>query len=104
VRHNLITACRCGGMNAQEAFDHLGSLLEARLERFDELSRNLPLWESPTTVAAVDAYIEGVRNAVQANLYWSLRSDRFFGAAAEEVKKSRRVKVMVRPKYLQVGA
>jgi hypothetical protein len=52
----------------------------------------------------VDAYIEGVRNAVQANLYWSLRSDRFFGAAAEEVKKSRRVKVIVRPKYLQVGA
>jgi hypothetical protein len=90
-------------MSAQEAFDHLGSLLEARLERFDELSRSLPHWEGPTA-AAVDEYIEGVRNAVQANLYWSLRTDRFFGAAAEEVKNSRRVSVMVRPKYLQIEA
>jgi hypothetical protein len=37
-------------------------------------------------------------------LYWSLRSDRFFGAATEEVKKTRRVKVMVCPKYLQIEA
>jgi hypothetical protein len=61
-------------MSAQEAFDHLGKLLEARLERFDGLCGSLPHWNNPTA-AAVDAYVE---NAVQANLYWSLRSDRFF--------------------------
>jgi hypothetical protein len=90
-------------MSAQEAFDHLGKLLEARLERFDGLCGSLPHWDSPTD-EAVDAYVEGVLNAVQANLYWSLRSDRFFGAATEEVKKTRRVRVMVCPKYLQIEA
>jgi hypothetical protein len=58
-------------------------------------------WDNPTA-AAVEEYVEGFRNAVQANLYWSLRSDRFFGAATEEVKKTRRVNVMVCPKYLQI--
>jgi hypothetical protein len=101
VRHNLITACCRGGMSAQEAFDHLGNLLEGRLEGFDEISGALPHWDYPTA-AAVDAYVEGVRNAVQVNLYRSLRTDRFFGAATEEVRKTRRVKVMVRPKYLQI--
>jgi hypothetical protein len=88
-------------MSAQEAFDHLGHLLEARLERFDEISGALPHWDVPAA-AAVDAYVEGIRNAVQANLYWSLRTDRFFGAATEEVKKTRKVKVMICPKYLQI--
>jgi hypothetical protein len=87
-------------MSAQEAFDHLGSLLQARLERFEELADSLPHWDKPTA-AAVDEYVEGVRNSVRANLYWSLRTDRYFGAATEEVKRTRKVDVMVHPNYLQ---
>jgi hypothetical protein len=87
-------------MSAQEAFDHLGSLLQARLERFEELADSLPHWDGPTA-AAVDEYVEGVRNSVRANLYWSLRTDRYFGAATEEVKRTRKVDVMVQPNYLQ---
>jgi len=88
-------------MSAQKAFDHLGNLLEARLERFEELAQSLPHWDNPTA-AAVDEYVEGVRNSVRANLYWSLRTDRYFGVATEEVKRTRRVNVMVHPKYLQL--
>jgi hypothetical protein len=85
-------------MSAQEAFDHLGSLLQVRLERFEELADSLPDWDEAT---AVDEYVEGVRNSVRANLYWSLRTDRYFGAATEEVKRTRKVDVLAHPRYLQ---
>lgn len=100
MKHNLVAACRLQGMSAQEAFDYLGQMLETRLASFEELATSLPRWDN-ATMAAVDAYVEGVRNSVRANLYWSLRTDRYFGAATEEVKKTRRVDVMVSPKYLQ---
>lgn len=100
MKHNLVAACRNQGMSAQEAFDYLGEMLEARLTNFEELAASLPRWDN-ATAASVDDYVEGVRNSVRANLYWSLRTDRYFGAATEEVKKTRRVDVMVNPKYLQ---
>jgi len=91
------------GMSAQEAFDHFGDLLKARSECCEELVESPPHWEDPTA-AAVDKYVEGVRNSVRANLYWSLHTDRCFGAATEEVKKMRRVIVAINSKYLQSEA
>jgi hypothetical protein len=100
VRHNLIAACRRHGLNAQEAFDHLGRLLAERLKRFDELVESLPHWSDVMTGPIAD-YVEGVRNSVRANLYWSLRTERYFGAATVDVWKTRKVDVMVRPSYLE---
>lgn len=100
MRHNLIAACRRQGLSAQEAFDHLGRLLDERLELFEKLVESLSQWNDMTT-GPVAAYVEGVRNSVRANLYWSLRTERYFGAATVDIWKTRKVDVMVRPSYLE---
>ena len=100
MRHNLIAACRRHGLSAQEAFDHLGGLLAQRLELFNELAESLSQRNDMAT-RHVAAYVEGVRNSVRANLYWSLRTERYFGAATVNVWKTRKVDVMMRPSYLE---
>jgi hypothetical protein len=42
VNHNLISSRRLNGMRAQEAYDHLGSMLEGIYQRFDESWTSFP--------------------------------------------------------------
>lgn len=77
VPHNLVAACRRGGMTAQEAVDRVAREIRQRLVFLEgALIRAVEMksgWQCDTV-----RYIEGVKDVVRANLYWSFHSDRFF--------------------------
>ena len=90
-------------MSAQAAFDHLGAMLENRYRRFKKAVAEVPSWGEPAD-ANVHQYIEGVKNVVRANLYWSFQTERFFGKRRDEVRRSFKVDVLLRPPYLREAA
>ncbi|KAM0714539.1 hypothetical protein Q7P37_009835 [Cladosporium fusiforme] len=77
VPHNVVAACRRGGMTAQEAVDRVALEIRQRLALLEEaLVRAVEMksrWHYDTM-----RYIEGAKDVVRANLYWSFHSDRFF--------------------------
>lgn len=99
VNHNLISSCRLHGMDAQKASDHLGFMLEEIYERFDQVVEQLPLWGGRVDVE-VRRYVEGIKNCVNANLHWSFRTDRYFGAKKCESQRTGRLEVLKSPPYL----
>jgi hypothetical protein len=74
-------------------------MLKKRFVRFDEVLAQLPSW-GPDTDRDVARYIEGVRNVVRANLYWSFHSERYFGSRHKEVSETHIIKVLSKPSYL----
>ena len=91
-------------MSAQEAFDHLGSMLEKLYTRFDAAIAELPSWVEAVDVE-VGKYVEGVKSGVKscvkANLGWSFHTDRYFGETKDEVKWAGKVDVLAEPLYLR---
>ena len=99
VQHNLISAKRAEGMQAQEAFNDLGAMLENIYTRFDSAIAELPFWGGAVD-GQVQKYIEGVKLCVKANLDWSFRTGRYFGPKKDEVRMAGRLDVLTVPPYL----
>jgi len=96
----MVAACRYQGMSAQEAFDHLGGMLEVREAKFENATATLPSWGVEVD-AEVARYVQGLRDCVTANLHFSFRSERYFGTKNHEVKRSGKVSVLIKPAYLE---
>ena len=78
---------RTKGLSAQEAVDWLGSRFEIVMEDFIT-SKKLIRSFGPDIDAAIRVYIGGLEQWVAANLAWSFDTQRYFGAAHQEVKQS----------------
>ena len=76
VPHNAVAACRVHGMTAQEALHHVGAEANRRLKDLETIANTLN-GNTRYTKDTLD-YIQGIKDVVKANLYWSLESDRFF--------------------------
>jgi len=77
VPHNLVAALRSMGMTDQEAVDSIAGEVKRRLLHFDEATTRAIVLETVWHDDIV-MYVEGVKNVIKANLYWSFHSDRFF--------------------------
>lgn len=86
-------------MSAQQAVDHMGAKLDQIYMRFDDAILELPSWEERVD-QEVKRYIEGVKNCVRANLYWSFRTERYFGRMRKEVERTGKVDVLKHPSFL----
>jgi hypothetical protein len=89
-------------MDAQEAFDYLGSKLEKIYHRFDQAVAELPRWGNRLD-DEIQTYVQGIQNCVKANLHWSFRTERYFGKSKDEVKETGLVDVLKIPPYLSGG-
>ena len=87
-------------MSAQQAFDGLGTMLDERYRAFDAAIARLPSWGEAID-NDVQAYVEGVRNVVRANLNWSFRTERYFGKRKDEVKSTCLISVLQEPQYIR---
>lgn len=76
VPHNIIAAYRGNGKNAQEAVDLVRNEIEKRSLLLDLAIEQVASWETPWTRECM-RYVQGVRDVIKANLYWSFHSDRF---------------------------
>lgn len=95
----MVAACRYQGMSAQEAFDHLDSMLHDCYADFEDAASRLPSW-GPAVDQEVRRYVEGLKNCVRSNLSFSFRSHRYFGDRRDAVKASGKIDVLERPAYL----
>lgn len=76
VAHNTVAVCRLQGMGAQEAVTFIGTEVSCRMVEFEEAVRKLE--ESSCEYAdELMRYVQGIRDVIKANLWWSLRTERF---------------------------
>ncbi|KAF2963575.1 hypothetical protein GQX73_g9998 [Xylaria multiplex] len=69
VPHNLVAVARMSGLQAQEAFDYIGNMLNSRYERWEKALGEMPYWGEEINKHA-ERYVRGVADVVRANLYW----------------------------------
>ncbi|KAF7192761.1 Cycloaraneosene synthase sdnA [Pseudocercospora fuligena] len=100
VPHNVVAICRIRGLSAQQAFDHVGNMLDDRLARIESCIATRPQYEDRRLDHEAERYIEGVLNTIRANLYWSFESRRYFGDQADVVRRTRRVEVLKSPAFM----
>ncbi|KXT15230.1 hypothetical protein AC579_1369 [Pseudocercospora musae] len=96
VTHNMVATCRLNGMSAQEAYDHTGAMIDARLDRLDQCIAELPYVDDQ-----VATYVQGMKNVLIANVHWSFRGQRYFGSRNAEVRRTRVIDVLADPEYLK---
>ncbi|KAF2761567.1 terpenoid synthase [Pseudovirgaria hyperparasitica] len=100
VPHNLVAVARMSGMTGQEAVSFIGSSIDKRYSDLRKAASLVPLWGTPVT-AEVEKYIQGIRNVIKANLYWSFGSHRYLSEEQKKRWRSRgEIEVLANPQYL----
>ncbi|KXJ86405.1 isoprenoid synthase domain-containing protein [Microdochium bolleyi] len=99
VPHNMIAACFMQGLSPQQAFDTVGELLTKCYQRWEEVESQLQSvsWAEDTSHEQARLYVEGIKNVVTANMYWSFKSERYFGSDGEIVRTTRQMDVLKEP-------
>ena len=76
VPHNIIAAYRGDGRTAQEAVDLVGADIARRSWLLEQAVEKVSSWKTPWQRESM-RYVQGVKDVIKANLYWSFHSDRF---------------------------
>lgn len=76
VPHNIIAAYRGEGKTAQEAVDLVRDEIEKRSLLLERAIEQVASWETPWRRECM-RYVQGVRDVIKANLYWSFHTERF---------------------------
>ncbi|KAF8871971.1 terpenoid synthase [Infundibulicybe gibba] len=94
--HNLVTAVMHEQASTLEAaLAWLSRLNDGLIEIFLEEYKRVPTeWGSPTLNNQVAEYIYGIANWLRGNECWSYESERYFGKAGPEVRRTGVVKIM----------
>lgn len=65
----MVAVCRMNGAAAQEAFDEIASMVDARFGLWNESIEALPSCGGEGNTQ-LRLYVQGIENIVQANLSW----------------------------------
>jgi hypothetical protein len=76
VPHNVLAAFIESGVAAQEAVDLIGAAIDRRLLNLEQAIEKMANWKMPWQNQCI-RYLQGIRDVIKANLYWSFHSDRF---------------------------
>lgn len=76
VMHNTVAVCRLQGMGAQEAVTFVGTEVSCRMAELEEVVRKLEE-SNHGHVDELMRYVQGIRDVIKANLWWSFRTERF---------------------------
>nr|A0A348B780.1 RecName: Full=Sesquiterpene synthase 2; AltName: Full=Terpene cyclase 2 [Postia placenta Mad-698-R]BBD74518.1 sesquiterpene synthase [Postia placenta Mad-698-R] len=94
--HNMIVVVQNQqGLDLQSAVNFVGDLCKQSIDRFHYLRENLPSW-GPELDREVEIYVDGLADWITGSLKWSFESERYFGKAGLEVKKTRVVALLPR--------
>jgi hypothetical protein len=100
VPHNIIAAYRGEGRTAQEAVDLVGADIERKCLRLERAIGEVSAWKSPWQYESL-RYVQGVKDVIKANLYWSFHSDRFLSDEQKiRLYTTDMVEVSASPSYL----
>lgn len=91
----IIVVQRQEGLDLQSTVDFVGDLCKQSIDRFCLLREHLPSW-GPEIDSQVEIYVDGLADWITGSLKWSFESERYFGKAGLEVKKTRNVTLLPR--------
>jgi hypothetical protein len=81
------------GLNLQDAVDFVGQLCKDTIDQFIAEREQLPSWGEEID-RQVDIYVDGLADWIVGSLHWSFESERYFGKAGREVKRSRVINLL----------
>jgi hypothetical protein len=84
-------------IDLQTAANEVGKHFRNFMERFMADKARLPSW-GPAVDADVARYVDALSHWVYGNLHWSFETQRYFGVAHQEIKRTRLV--ALRPQRL----
>lgn len=94
--HNLIVVImHQEKVDVQTAMDIAGDMFKENMDRFFLERDNLPSW-GPEIDKQVDLFVDGLGYWISGNINWSFETERYFGTANAEVKKTRLVNLLPR--------
>lgn len=100
VPHNVIAAYRESGKTAQEAVDLVGVEIRQKSLLLEHAIEEVSGWASPWQYESM-RYVQGVKDVIKANLYWSLHSDRFLSNEQKiRLQTTSMIEVSASPSYL----
>ena len=76
VQHNILAAYGRKGKTAQEAVDLVGAEIHQRALLLERIIGEIDGRQTPSHDESM-RYVQGIRDVIKANLYWSFHSDRF---------------------------
>ncbi|KAJ3712723.1 isoprenoid synthase domain-containing protein [Lentinula raphanica] len=92
--HNMIPVImNHHSLDLQPAVDYVGQLCNQSIERFMNDRAQLPSW-GPEIDRQVQIYVDGLEDWMSGSLHWSFESERYFGKAGRQVKKSRVINLL----------
>ncbi|KAJ7877118.1 isoprenoid synthase domain-containing protein, partial [Mycena olivaceomarginata] len=80
------------GIDLQLAVNMLGKLCSDRMEDFIRLRAQLPSW-GPTIDGMVKVYVDGLQDWMVGSLYWSFKTERYFGERRKAVLETLKVEL-----------
>lgn len=75
------------GRSLQQSINFVGDLIKQRFDAWVLEKRNVPSWSSKID-PDVTTYLTSMEQWIIGYFHWSFATDRYFGTAAEEVKKT----------------
>ncbi|KZT69831.1 terpenoid synthase [Daedalea quercina L-15889] len=92
--HNMIPILMTHrNLTLQQAVDYVGDLCRDQISSFMENEKRIPSWGQDVD-REVAVYVKGLRDWIVGSLHWSFMTERYFGKAGFEVKKSRFVELL----------
>lgn len=94
--NNVITVLmQHKGLDLQGAADYVGAHYKGLIDTFLDAKRSLPSWGAERD-AEVAQYAMAMENWVIGNLNWSFETQRYFGHARHEIRRTRVVQLYPR--------
>ncbi|KAK1757049.1 terpenoid synthase [Echria macrotheca] len=94
--HNLVTTVMYQlDLAPQAAVDWIGNWSDGIAAEFLECRANLPSW-GPEIDEQIHRYVDGIASWVRGADDWSFESQRYFGVAGEEVRRTREIYMLPR--------
>ncbi|CAF4278743.1 unnamed protein product, partial [Adineta steineri] len=80
-------------LSIQQAMDQAGQMVIDQYAEFERLRHELPSWGADID-SQVKQFVDSLANMIRGNLSWSFETQRYFGSEREEVKRTRRIKLL----------
>ncbi|CAF0780725.1 unnamed protein product [Adineta steineri] len=80
-------------LSIQQAMDQAGQMVIDVYADFQRLRHELPSWGADID-SQVEQFVDGLGDMVRGNLCWCFETERYFGSEREEVKRTRRIKLL----------
>ncbi|KAK4445273.1 terpenoid synthase [Podospora aff. communis PSN243] len=94
--HNLVTVVMHQmGLSPQAAIDWIADWVDGIVQDFLQCRADLPSW-GPEIDAQVNKYVDGLGAWVRGNDHWSFESQRYFGTAGTEIRRTRQIYMLPR--------